>query len=62
MKNDLQIDPIYWTKNMITQMAEISGKVTKDHEFHSLLYKDLLNKVVPLRREYRKLPDIEGRK
>ena len=43
-------------------MAENRCKIPKGHEFHTPLYEDLLKKVVPLRGEYRKIGDIEGRK
>jgi len=51
---------------MQIQLNEIGGKYQFDkranHAWHSAQYKDLLDKVVPLRREYRFVPDADGRK
>lgn len=49
---------------MRIQSLEHRGKASllrTEHEYHTPLYADLLAKVVPLRQEYRKLKELQGR-
>ena len=58
------VDPIYTSHPMKQQLAEVRGKVLKDeaYEYHTVLYKQLLETVVPLRHKYRFVKDIESQK
>ena len=43
-------------------MASRGKPIKNPHTFHSPLYRDLLMNVIPLRKEYRRVPDMDGRK
>ena len=76
-KETFQVDPIYHSHNLVQQSREVNGRFTQAeivhetkgkplkqgvHKFHNPLYKELLLNVVPLRKEYRKIKDLDGRK
>jgi hypothetical protein len=61
---DFQVDPIYKVEKMSVQLNEIRGKCLEnpDYIYHNSAYKNLLQSVVPLRKEFRLTQDISARK
>ena len=77
LKHTFQIDPVYRSHNLVEQSREVRGRYTEEelvhiakgkplkygqHQFHSPLYRELLMNVVPLRKEYRRVKDLDARK
>jgi len=53
---DFRVNPIYHSKDIGEQLAEIRGNfkhLPRNHQWHTPLYKELLENVVPLRTQFR---------